>query len=290
MSELSTYDYATMRWKVTSLEIALSNAIAADRSEAASFFTGLKRLLKHGTDVNAEEQRFTADAERLVGMAKAAMASIVAKCEGTLFHNGPVPRQLEADAEKWSTAAADTDQLRAEAASLIGLPGWSGDAQQRYDVAARVQKEALTELKGIFTSTAQSCTAGATLNRAIFCAVGKGATQASGRIIDKQGAGAANDMYYMRTANAIPVLEAFDALVGRAISGEVVTGSAGVLSGEHDATLGMTNLLPEGGWPTGTAAAGISAAATEGGVSSDGEDAKTRLDAFLNMCMAGTNL
>ncbi len=290
MSILTTYDYAEMHGHVEALGGALDAAIVQDRSEAQSFFTDLRRLAKHGTDYGAEAERFDRQANRLVALANVAMTSIMSKCNGKLLGNAPVPGRLEADAEKWKLRAYDAQLGEAECAKLIGLPGWTGKAQRRYDLAIGVQKEALHELMGVLKSTAQSCLAGATLNRAIFCAVGNGAVQARGRIADRQKYGASNDMYYVRTANAIPILEAFDGLVDRAISGEVATGSADVLSGEHQSTVSMPNLLSEGQWPTGTSAAGIRAAATESGVISDGEDAKTRLDAILNMCMAGANL
>ncbi|RMB61412.1 hypothetical protein [Tessaracoccus antarcticus] len=289
-SVLLTYDHARMRGKVTELEGAVKAAIDADQAEADSFFTDLSRFFKHGFGYQAAADDFQNKANALMDQAKAAMSSICSKADGKLSENAGVPDALEADSLKWSASAATVAGRKATCSSLASVPGWVGEDQERYALAVGVQAEALEELRGILSSTAQSCTAGATLNRAIFCAVGNGAIQATGRITGNQGYGSSDGVYYVRTANAIPVLEAFDDLVKRAISGDVASGSAGVLSKEQQHTMVMPNLLVEGGWPTGTSATGVVAAATGNGVLSDGEDAQTTLDAFLRMCMAGANL
>ncbi|RMB61414.1 hypothetical protein [Tessaracoccus antarcticus] len=288
MTSAEGYEYSTMRAKVTALRGSLDNAIAQDVAEGEQFLTDVKLLFKHGLGYGEAVQSFHNRGNALVARAKAAMEAIEAECDGPLQSNALVPKQLEEDARKWRADARKVAQKELDCAKQRDVPGWTGDSKVNYDAAVLVQESALKELKGVMVSTAQSCTAGALLNRAIFCAIGEAAIAAHGAV--QWNAAASGDSYYLRTASAVPVLEALLQQVRRAMNGEVADGSATALAHEVRKTETMPNLLVKGSWPTGTSAAGTSPADTEGGVTSGGDDANLDVEARINACLAGANL
>lgn len=284
------YTFEMMREKVGFLRLALQRAISADKAEAAAFWTDVKRVGKYGVlFAGREEKRFNAEGAVLVARANDAMMRIEAKCDGKLRDNAPIPQRLLDDARQWERRAARVREMIGQCQGQRDILDWTGEAKNRYVETVMVQESALQELRGVMESTAKSCKAGAVLNQAIFMAVGNAAYEARERVEESLSAGWSS--YFLRTANAIPVLEALEEQVDRAVSGEVADGSAINLSGEAESTVSaLPNLLVEGQWPTGTAAAGVSPADTAGGVTSDGSDADTDVEANIRSCLAGARL
>lgn len=285
-----TYTFEMMREKVTFLSLALERAIAADKAEAESFWTGVKRIGEHGLlFAGAEKERFTAEGEALIAQANFQMWRIELRSDGRLHTNAPIPRQLLDDAQTWRDRALDVDVKIDQCLAQRNVPEWTGLAKNGYVEAVIVQESALRELKGVMESTAQSCYTGAVLNQAIFEAVAMAVIDARNRVEEFNSPGGSS--YYLRTANAIPVLEALADQVDRATSGEVADGSTNILTVEVDSTVGvLPNLLVEGHWPTGTAAVAVSPADTAAGVSSDGSDANTDVEALIRYCLGGARL
>lgn len=282
MAAIETYGFAAMRGEVRTLRSKLEDAIAADRREASTYLLDLNLGA-----ASTWPSDFTSRANALVDSANTAMAGVESLCDGELRKNAPVPRRLEEDAEAWRSRSGAVRDKVLECAKQRNIPDWSGDAKDAYVTAVLVQEAALEELQGVMDSTAQGCDAGAVLNRAIFYAVGQAVIGATSAV--RTGSGGFGSSYYLRTAHAIPVLEALVGQIERACSGEVVDGSASLLASEMRATVSMPKVLSEGRWPTGTSAAGIEPAATDKGVISDGSDADVDVEAQINQCLAGVN-
>lgn len=287
---MKMYTFEQMREQVSFLRHELQRAIAADKAEAASFWTDVKRTGKHGLlFASGEEDRFEAEAGTMVTNAMAAMADIETKCDGPLRTNAPVPQQLKSDEDDWRARALRVETMIGRCVKQSSVPGWSGNAEPGYVKAVEVQRKALLELKGVMLSTGQSCLVGAMLNQAIFEAVGNAAYRARAKVEGDRSAGWT--WYYRRTANALPILEALGEQVDRAVGGEVADGSANILSIEAESTVSaLPNLLVEGNWPTGGDAADAVPADTGKGVASDGSGADTNLEAMIRSWVAGVRL
>lgn len=275
------YNYWKMRSKVRAVRTALDNAVRADRMEAAL----------HLADFAMEPFDFTGafqkQADALVARAEKAMARTETTCDGKLLDNASVPGDLEADAEAWRKRAGEVKAKAMECIQQRDIPDWSGAAKEKYVAAVMVQEVALKELDGVMESTANGCYAGAQLNRAIFMAVGEAATEALRAFEFPFGGGGGGNYYYTRTARVTPTLEALVDQVKRAVSGEVADGAAETLIQEMRDTVAMAIVLGPDEWPTGTSALGVEAAATDTGVTSDGSDAKTDVEAQILYCLPG---
>ena len=288
MTSADGYEYSTMRGEVATLRGRLDEAIRKDRAEAEAFLTDVKRLLKHGFNYGSAASDFRNRGNALVAQAEQAMKAIERECDGPLKLNEPVPGKLEDDSLRWLRDSQTVMQLRSECEGLTNVRGWTGDSKNNYDAAVTVQKSALEELRGVMVSTAQSCTVGALLNRAIFMAIGQAAVAACGAV--RWNASAGGDMYYLRTASAVPVLDALLQQVHRAMSGEVADDSAASLISQVQKTERMPNLLVKGFWPTGISAALVAPADTSRGVTSAGNDANMDVEAQIRVCLSGANL
>lgn len=269
-------EYAQVEADLTRLEAAVKSAKDADDAEAASFWSKLLGTVLHVFDLEAERTRFEKQSLAMKNDATVALERIKATCKRHIGIHAPVPAQLIRDQESWIKNGMQVRSGLMKCRELRDVARWTDSANTPYKAAVDVQIIALTELEGVMASTAQSCAAGATLNRAIFFVVSKAIRHAAGII--ETAPGSAGLTYYRRTGRAIEVLGSLTFEIEGARGGEVAGGSANALSREIRHTVTMPNLLRVGTWPSGTNGADTAPAMTEKGVTSDGSDGDLGID------------
>lgn len=264
------YDYSKVRQELERLDAAVVKAKGDDDAEASTFWAGLLEVVPPGPIRHKAGEALSNDATAAKAEADAARAEVHLTCARIGIHAG-VPEQLMKDRATWLKNEKTTAKKIDECENQKNVDGWNDDGKVQYDLAVDVQVKALEELKGIMASAAQSCRAGALLNRAVFFVVAKAVRKATG-VIGNAG-GFSMTPHYRRTRAATQALRTLEEEIGVAVGGEVAAGSANALSGELRNTLTMPNLLEVGAWPTGTDKAGLDPAPTQQGVTSDGRDA-----------------
>ncbi|MCC2593660.1 hypothetical protein LKO27_09615 [Tessaracoccus sp. OS52] len=266
----SSYEYPQVQQELSELRAAVMSAIQQDDNEAESFWTDLSRLATHTVNFFSERNRFNREANAVKSQALQALGRVESVCAARVGVHAGVPAQLDSDAEGWQQRARKVRQMRNDARRLRDVAGWEGLAHDQYTAAATVQINALSELEGIMISTGNGCTAGASLNRAIFYVVGKSIRQAAARIRSTPGSG--GGQYYRRTSTARNECSSLLGEIMRAAGGEVAAGSIQSLSGELAKTVSLPNLLRVGSWPTGTTGADTTPANTADAVRPHGGD------------------
>lgn len=270
------FEYAKVEHQLKMLHAAVRAAIAADEADAHSYWTDIKSKVLDFLPFVSANEKFKSEADQLTERAKAELLLVEALCDSAIGAHKDVPRTLDGDQRAWRKNGR---QVQAKIESIQNLPPmikWRGDAKREYQATVSTQINAMKELEGIMVSTAQSCLAGAQLNRAIFLVVDRAIRMARGAIEDAPGSGFL--MFYRRTSTAIQVLEDLKQEVEEAARGSVADGSSNALRREHRNTINMPNLLRVGMWPTGTTGAYTKPADTAKGVRGDGKDADLRVD------------
>lgn len=278
VEEAQGYDFGKVTAPLDRLRAALEKAIEADKAEATSFWTEFSESVQKGLLYIPAYLQFRDEANALIAKAWAALMAVEGLVWRDLGQYATVPDQLDADARQWTLNSFRAREVEKACANQADVPGWAGDAKNEYVLAAIVQKNAMFELAGVMKSSAQGCSAGALLNRAIFLVVSEAITGAVMKIEGAQGRGTNRSKdRFGRTATALSELEYLAEKIGKAVRGDVAEGSARNLAAELDNTVQMPNLLAPGTWPTGTQGAGVEPVDTASGVTSDGSDANTRV-------------
>lgn len=267
-AEVDDYDFARLMGEWEGLVDAVHQAMAADDAEATTFWSELGKRITDLFQYKKRRDEFNARVDALREATQQCLIRIDRQVRIDLGVHATAPDKLREDAEAWLGDRGKVIKLIDRCRSLgKEAPGWEGDARDGYNESVAVQVTAMTELAGVLASAAQSCQAGARLNKAIFSVVGRSMTSATKLIGDDDGGGGDR---YERTARALTRLETLESLIDKCTSGAVTDGSVRLLSGDLRKTIEMPNLLVPDRWPSGRAGAGVEAADTASGVDTDG--------------------
>ncbi|MDO5735334.1 MAG: hypothetical protein Q4P15_02545 [Propionibacteriaceae bacterium] len=271
-----TCEYSDVKHQLDQLKAAVNAAKAADDADANSYWTDIKSKIVNILHYEAERTRFGNEVDALKAQATAQLNHVESRCEIRIGQHKDVPRKLEDDFQAWSDNRTSVVRNIEAIGKFPPMANWDGTARGNYDTIVGVQTKALTELEGIMSSTAQSCYAGAQLNRAVFFVVAKAIRKGVGAINGATGSGFLT--YYRRTSTAISVMQDLEREIAEAEDGGVADGSSNSLRREHRRTIEMPHLLKVGMWPTGSDGAAYNPARTGEGVRSDGSNADLRVD------------
>lgn len=267
----ASYDYSKVQVELDKLGTAVHAAIAADEQEAAVYWSAASKLMPLNPLLSVAKALFESQARKARTNALIELVTVRATCAALIGVHAGVPGQLLNDELVWSDNRAAVKKKMSRCEGLKQVDGWSGDSKIAYDRTVDLQVKALDELQGIMASTAQSCRAGALLNRAVFFVVAKAIRNAVGSI--SSAPGGLGSVFFLRTNTSVNALNGLKNEISAAKGGEVAAGSANVLSGELRNTVAMPNLLRVGSWPTGQDDGRTRPARTDQGVTSDGKDA-----------------
>lgn len=267
----ANYDYSKVQVELDKLDAAVHAAIAADEQEAAVYWSTMSKLMPINPLLAVARALFESQAQKARANALVELVTVKATCAALIGVHAGVPGQLLQDEKVWSDNRAQVKNKISLCKDLKHVDGWSGHSKNSYDLTVDLQVKALDELQGIMASTAQSCRAGALLNRAVFFVVAKAVRNTSSSISGAPGG--LGSVFFLRTNTAVNALGALKSEISAAKGGEVAAGSANVLSGELRNTVAMPNLLKVGSWPTGQDDGRTRPARTDQGVTSDGRDA-----------------
>lgn len=271
-----TCEYSDVEQQLSGLRAAVRAAKAADEADAGSYWTDIKSRVVNFLEYDSEKARFEKESMALTRKADALLQQVEVRCRTHIGIYKNVPSKLFDDQTAWDNNRRNVIGSLRRISAFPPMENWSDGARSNYDTIVVVQVKALTELEGIMASTAQSCFAGAQLNRAVFFVVAKAIRKATGAIQGAEGSGFLT--YYRRTSRAIQVLYDLFGEIAEAENGGVAEGSSNALRREHLRTIQMPNLLRVGLWPSGSQGAANTPANTKEGVRADGSNADLRVD------------